>query len=87
MCYVKKAIKMSEKWLKKLDKVYRWMPSVVRACFSILLIEDVIIYMNNDVEFTSFFAGIVSLTIVYFVCEHIFIWDRLDKLERGKNGA
>ena len=84
MCYVKKAIKMNEKMRRKLEKVNRWVPSVVRACFSILLIGDVMIYAYNDVEFTSFFAGVVSLVTIYFLCEFVFIWDRLDKLERGK---
>ena len=75
---------MNEKIHRKFEKVNRWIPSVVRACFLMVLFGTVMIYTYNDGEFASFFAGVVSLVIIYFFFEFVFIWDRLDKLERGK---
>ena len=75
---------MNKRIRREFEKVNRWVPSVVRACFSMLLFGTVMIYIYNDGEFTSFFAGVVSLVIIYFFFEFVFIWDRLDKLERGK---
>ena len=78
---------MSEKWLNKFRKVSMLIPSVVRACFSAVLIVTVILYTKNITGFASFFNAVVSIIIIYFVLELFFIRYRLDKLERGKNGA
>ena len=78
---------MNDRIRRKLERVNRWVPSVVRICTVAGIVWAGMIYSHNDVEFPTYFASVVSIIIIYFVFEHIFIWDRLDKLERGKNGT
>ena len=75
---------MNEKIRRKLEKVVRWIPSITRVCFSIVLIGAIMIYTHNDVEFATYFASVVSIMILCYMAEFIFIHDRLYKLEREK---
>ena len=76
---------MNEKIRKKFDKVGRWIPSVVRICFSLALIGAVKVYTHNDVAFITYFSSIVSIMLLCYMFEFIFIATRLERLERGKN--
>ena len=85
MCYVNKVVEMNKKWLNKFDKVYRWMPMVVYICASVGIIWNIRVYAHNDVEVATYFTSMVSIMIIYLMS--IFMFDRLYKLEREKNGA
>ena len=76
---------MNEKWLKKLDKVHKWMPVIVYICASVGIIWNIMIYAHNDVGVVTYSASSISIMIIFLIS--VLICDRLYKLERGKNGA
>ena len=72
---------------RKFEKVDRWMPSIVRVSALVSILWTVRIYTHTAVGFVTYFSSLVSIMLLLFMFETIFINNRLDKLERGKNGS